>query len=100
MNKYKIDIYSSAIADMKNIYKYIAMVRQSPENARAQIERIKEKIATLEVFPHSHQLILRGVYSHFEYRQLLVDNYVVVFKIDEQSQTVDVIGVNYQGQNL
>ena len=34
------------------------------------------------------------------YRQLIVDNYIVIFRIDEKSQTVYVVTVQYQGRNV
>ena len=34
------------------------------------------------------------------YRQLLIDNYIVIFRIDEVNKIVYVITVQYQGQNL
>ena len=34
------------------------------------------------------------------YRQLLIDNYIAIFKIDEASKTVNVVTVQYQGRNI
>ena len=35
-----------------------------------------------------------------EYRQLLIDNYIAIFRIDEESKTVHVVTIQYQGRDL
>lgn len=39
-------------------------------------------------------------YADKGYKQFLVDNYISIFKIDENEKTVFVITVLYQGRNL
>ena len=34
------------------------------------------------------------------YKHLLIDNYMVIFKIDEQNKTVHVVTVQYPGRNI
>ena len=34
------------------------------------------------------------------YKHLLIDNYMVIFKIDEQNKTVHVVTVQYQERNI
>ena len=34
------------------------------------------------------------------YKQLLIDNYVAILKIDEQHKTVYIVTVQYQGRNV
>ena len=68
--------------------------------AKGQTERIWEAIKYLEMFPSSHQDRLEGRYAGQGYKQLLIDNYIAVFKIDEKSKTVYVVTVQYHGQNF
>ena len=72
----------------------------APENAKGQVDRIKKAILSLDVFPQSHQKRNEGRYSELDYRQLLVDHYIVIFRIDESDKTVYVITIQYQGRNL
>lgn len=37
---------------------------------------------------------------HKGYRQLLIDNYVVIYRIDEDKKIVFVMTVQYQGRNI
>ncbi len=100
MNKYKVVINRKAIRDLDQIYEYIAAEKLSPENAKAQADRIKAAVLNLSTFPQSHQERLEGSYAGKGYRQLLVDNYIVVFKIEEKGNLVRVITVQYQGRNI
>ena len=100
MVKYHIKLYPRAYRDMEEIYRYIAIEKQVPENAKAQTDRIWKAIKNLEIFPDSHQDRLEGKYAGKGYKQLLVDNYMVIYKIDETEKTVYVITVQYQGRNM
>lgn len=99
MDKYTVKFYKRAIKDIDSIYAYIAKEKRSPENAKGQADRIKKAILGLADMPQSHQVRLSGRYATKGYRQLLVDNYVAIFRIDEKEKTVWVVTVQYQGRN-
>lgn len=100
MDKYKVKINPKAIRDLDGIYEYIANEKLSAENAKGQIERIKKAVLKLDTFPQSHQERSEGRYAGKGYRQLLIDNYIVIFRTDENSRIVYVVTVQYQGRNL
>lgn len=85
---------------MEGIYEYIAIEKLDAENAKRQADRIKAAILGLNVFPQSHQKRTEGRYANKNYRQLLIDNYMAIFRIDEKKKTVYVITVQYQGRNI
>lgn len=100
MDKYKVKINPKAIRDLDGIYEYIANEKLSAENAKGQIERIKKAVLKLDTFPQSHQERSEGRYAGKGYRQLVIDNYIVIFRTDENSRIVYVVTVQYQGRNL
>ncbi len=100
MDKYLVKINPRAIRELDSIFEYIATEKQDPENAEGQIERIKVAILGLDVFPQAHQERNEGRYVGKGYRQLLIDNYIAIFRIDEISKTVTVITIHYRGRNL
>ena len=100
MNKYKVKINPKAIRELDSIYKYIASEKSSPENAIGQVDRIKKAILNLDTFPQSHQERNEGRYAENGYRQLLIDNYIAIFRIDETYKIVYVVTIQYQGRNL
>lgn len=99
MDKYQVMLYPGAVRDIDKIYNYIANVKLSPENAKSQTDRIWDALNTLETFPQSHQFRTTGKYSGKVYRQLLIDNYVAFYKIDEGKKIVWIVTVQYQGRN-
>lgn len=100
MDKYIVQITPKAIRELDSIYRYIASEKLSPENAKGQVNRIKTAILKLDTFPHSHQKRTEGRYVGKGYRQLLIDNYIAIFRIDEHKKIVTVVTVQYQGRNL
>ena len=100
MDKYKVRINPRAVRELDSIYEYIAAEKLAPENAKGQISRIKAAILKLDIFPQSHQERSEGRYAGKGYRQLIVDNYIVIFRIDEKSQTVYIVTIQYQGRNV
>lgn len=100
MDKYKVKINPRAIRELDGIYQYIANEKLAPENAKGQVDRIKKAILNLDTFPSSHQERNEGKYAGKGYRQLLVDNYIVIFRMDEINKVVYVVTIQYQGRNL
>ncbi len=100
LDKYKVKITPRAIRELDNIYEYIANEKLAPENAKGQVDRIKKAVLSLDTFPQSHQERNEGRYAGKGYRQLLIDNYIVIFRIEETSKTVYLITIQYQGRNL
>lgn len=100
MDKYKVKINPRAIHELDGIYQYIASEKLAPDNAKGQIDRIKKAILNLDTFPQSHQERNEGRYAGKSYRQLLIDNYIVIFRIDETNKIVYVVTIQYQGRNL
>ena len=88
MDKYKVKVNPRAIRELDHIYEYIAN------------DRIKKAILGLETFPQSHQEWNEGRYAAKGYHQLLIDNYIAIFRIDEPNKTVYVVTIQYQGWNL
>ena len=91
MEKYKVMLYPRAFRDIDSIYAYIALEKLAPENAKSQTDRIWAALETLDSFPSAHQDRQVGKYAGRGYKQLLIDNYVAIFKIDEQNKTVYIV---------
>ena len=100
MEKYDVMLFPKAYRDIDDIYAYIALEKLAPENARGQTDRIWDAIESLETYPQSHQDRLVGKYAGKGYKQLLIDNYLAIFKIDEGKKIVYVVTVQYQGRNI
>ena len=100
MDKYEVMLYPKAYRDIDDIYAYIAFEKLSPENAKGETDRIWNAIKALERFPESHQERLNGRYAGNGYKQLIIDNYIAIYKIDKNARRVYVVTVQYKGCNL
>ena len=100
MDKYKVKVNPRAIRELDCIYEYIANEKLTPEYAKGQVDRLKKAVLSLATFPESHQERKEGRYAGKGYRQLLIDNYIAIFRIDEPHKTVYVVTIQYQGRNL
>lgn len=100
MDKYEVKLNPKAYRDLDEIFSYIALEKLSPENAKGQTDRIREALADLDTFPQSHQDRTEGRYAGKGYKQLLIDNYMAIFKIDETKKTVNIVTIQYQGRNV
>lgn len=100
LNKYIVELMPRAYRDIEEIYAYIAYEKLSPENAKGQIDRIKNAILGLDIFPESHQDRTIGRYAGKGYKQLIIDNYIAIFRINEEKMRVLVVTVQYQGRNI
>lgn len=100
MDKYKIRLNVRAYRDLDEIFDYISKDLQSPQNAKAQTDRLWKSLKKLDTFPQSHQERTIGTYAGKGYHQLLTDNYITIFKIDEIKKVVTVVTIQYQGRDL
>lgn len=100
MDKYKVRLSKRAYRDVEGIFEYIALQKLDSDNAKKQTDRIWKSLKSLETFPQAHQERLEGRYAGKGYRQLLIDNFIAVYRIDEKSRTVQIVTVNFKGKNI
>ncbi len=95
MKKYKIDSTAgSAESDIKNIFEYIAS--DSPQNARRWYKNIKAKIKTLYMMPERSPKAPENELTHLVIYHLIIDNYRVLYRIEDD--TVQILHVRGPGQ--
>ncbi|MCM1181019.1 MAG: type II toxin-antitoxin system RelE/ParE family toxin [Clostridium sp.] len=83
MELYIVQITDRALADMEEIYNYIAMQLQAPENAMRQYNRISEAVESLHIFPKRVKLMESELERKMGLRQLSVDNYSIFYIIED-----------------
>ncbi|NLG53045.1 MAG: type II toxin-antitoxin system RelE/ParE family toxin [Clostridiales bacterium] len=98
MKKYSIKITGKALDDMEAIYDYIASNLQSPDTAIGQYDRIADAIESLDTFPQRCKLFDFEPEHSCGMRQLLVDNYSVVYIVGETE--VIVLRVLYSSSDI
>ena len=95
MIKYSVKLMSRAVRDLDGIYTYIAETLLEPGTALSLVKRIEEQLYSLEYLPYRCPERKKGTYANRGYRQQLVENYTVIYRIDEANKQVIVITVRY-----
>ena len=100
MDKYEVMLFPRAYRDLEEIYSYIALEKLESGIAKGLTDRIWDAIESLDSFPDPHQDRFVGRYAGKGYKQLIVDNYIAVYRIDEELKRVYVVTIQYGGRNL
>ncbi len=98
MKQYRVQITDKALADMEEIYNYIAIQLQAPENAMGQYNRIAKAIEELNIFPEKIRLMESKQERTLGLRQLAVDNYSIFYVIE--NERVIVMRVLYSASDI
>lgn len=98
MKQYKVQITDKALADMEEIYNYIAIQLQAPENAIGQYNRIAKAIEELNIFLKKTRLMESEKERAIGLRQLVVDNYSVFYVVE--NERVIVMRVLYSASDI
>ena len=98
MKQYKVQATDKALADMEEIYNYIAIQLQAPENAIGQYNRIAQAIEEFNIFPEKVRLMESEKERTMGLRQLVLDNYSVLYMIE--NERVIVMRVLYSASDI
>ncbi len=100
MDEYTVKLYPRAQRDLDEIYAYIAEKFLAPGTALAMVDTLEEAILSLGQFPERGHLCRRGSYSGKGYRQLLVKNYLIVYRVHKEIREVHIVTVRYKGNSF
>ena len=95
MDKYEVRLMNQALQDLDEIYGYIAGSLQEPEVAAELLDALESEILSLEYLPYRCSERRTGSFANSGYRQLMVKNYIVIYRIDEAHKQVLIVTVRY-----
>lgn len=98
MKKYEIVVTDEAVADLENIYLYIATTLLSPEIAGDQYDRITAQILKLDTMPERYHIIDSEPEKSRGLRIMPIDNYSVIYIVDES--TITVTNILYSASDI
>lgn len=100
MDKYAIKLTNRARKDLEGIFRYVTEALQEPKTAQNLIDTLESEIMTLATMPNRCPERRRGIYANKGYRQLLVKNYTVIFKAEEDRGLVRIVTIRYSRSNF
>ncbi|MBQ3663816.1 MAG: type II toxin-antitoxin system RelE/ParE family toxin [Clostridia bacterium] len=96
---YSIRLTRAAEQDLDDIFAYIALALQAPQNAAGQLERLERGIASLDSLPGRFRVYEREPWKSRGLRLMPVDQYLVFYIPDFEMETVTVLRIMYSGRN-
>ena len=97
---YDVDTSEQARLDMKMIFEYIAHTLLEPVIAEKQYTRIENAIYKLDQMPERHRRYDKEPWKSRNLRIFPVDNYIVLYIVDNTNHIVTVMRVMYGGRNI
>ena len=95
MEQYEVLLSPKALRNLDAIYAYVAHELLAENTAEALIDALEAGIFSLEQMPYRCPERTVGVYANRGYRQLLVKNYTVIYRIQEKQKKVIIVTVVY-----
>ena len=96
---FTVRLTRDAEKDLDGIFEYIAFSLQSPENAAGQLDRLEEGILSLGHMPFRFRSFDKEPWTSRGLRIMPVDNYLVFYIPDAETETVTVLRVMYGGMD-
>lgn len=97
MSNYNIRYSKESKQDLVDIKKYIKYNLQEPNIADKLITKIRKEINKLLDDPEIYQTIDDDFIKRLEIRKILVDNYIVFYRI--KNATVEIVRIMYGRRN-
>lgn len=95
MDKYEVRLMNQALQDLDDIYRYIAGSLLEPGTATELLDTLEHEILSLEYLPYRCPERRTGSFTNSGYRQLMVKNYIAIYRIDEAKKQVLIVTVRF-----
>lgn len=95
MDKYQVSFLTAAYRNLDEIYEYIAIELGANQAALMLIENLEDAVLSLEVMPFRGARRRVGALAGKGYRQLVVDGFTIVYRIDEMKKQVVIVTIRY-----
>lgn len=100
MDNFTVKLYSRAYSDLDGIYSYIANNLSEPSVAGNLVDALENAILSLEQMPERGAIRKTGIYANQDYRQLIVKNYLIIYRVLKDIKEVHIITVRYAASNF
>lgn len=96
---YKIEYLPVAQRDLLDIVRYIKNDLNNVIVAKQFFNEVLEYIDKLQDFPYSYPVYIPLQPLTYEYRKLIVKNYLVFYRVDEENKIVTISRIIYGGRD-
>ena len=99
-SKYSYNFTEKAERDFDEILRYISFDLANPIAAQNLGRKIFEKIDIVRSYPESCAIVENEFLSDKTVRKLLVDNYIIYYKVNYDKKIITIIRIVYGKRNL
>lgn len=99
-SEYAYCFTEKAEQDLDEILRYIAVDLDNPIAAKGFFEKVFDKIDTVRCFPESGALVDNEFLADKAVRKLLVDHYVIYYKVFYDQKMLYIVRIAYGKRNL
>ena len=92
---YNITITDSADRELSEILDYLSVRLQNPAAATAFVEEVLSVYEALKHMPNMYELSRNLRLHRMGYRKVVMKNYIMLYRVEESSQTVYVLHFFY-----
>lgn len=100
IKKYDIIVTETCQKEIKQIYDYISNNLYADKSAKRLMGKVEKSIKDLKHFPYIHSMI-KSNYANVKenYRRIIVNNYVILYLIDEDKKSIYISHMFYSKSN-
>lgn len=97
--QYEIVFTNDSILEMDSIYNYITRRLYNSQAAKRLMKKVEDSIYNLKTMPRKHTVIKKFESLELEYRRILVNNYAIIYTINEKEKIVYIVHMYYGKSN-
>lgn len=96
---YKLEFLPPALRDMTDIAYYIGHKLSNPSSAKNSADEMIQVAEKAACFPYSYPLYIPVKPLKYEYRKIIVHNYIMFYYVDENAKSITIARVIYGKSN-
>ena len=96
---YKYKFTTNAIRDIDDIVSYITFTLCNKEAADDFLKKFDAAISRACEFPYGYPSAVNTYYLRNDIRKMIVKKYIVYYKVDDDKQTLIILGVRHSTAN-
>ncbi len=97
--KYEVVLTERAKIELSEIYDYISKSLMAEKVANNFINKLKNNILMLEDMPEICSKLEQYIDKEYQYRKLVINNYVAIYRVDKENKKVYIVRIVYGGRN-
>ena len=97
---YKVIYSPKSVEDLRKIDNYISYKLCVPTSAKKLIFRIKKHIHSLNEMPYRYSKFSHEPWLSYGVRKISIDNFLVLYTVDDTHRIVMILRIVYGGMNL